>query len=137
MYIWLVFMIDALQTYVKWSHDDPLQTQLIIVYLFIAMLIWGICGEPYWQFMTVYVYEGAMLDNTDCFAGARYHSTHVDRVPLVEVLVTYRMKLGQTRANLLHQAHCIAGGASLMDSMWSFVCLSQSDRNLILSLYSF
>ena len=132
MYIWLVFMIDALLTYVKWSHDDPLQTELIIVYLFIAMLIWGIRGEPYWQFMDFYVYEGAMLDNLGGLVDARYHGTQVDRIALVEVLVTYCVKLGQTRANLLHQADCIAGGASLMDSMWSFVCLSQSDRKLIL-----
>ena len=125
-------MIDALLTYVKWSHDDLLQTQLIIVYLFIATLIWGIRGEPYWQFMDFYVYEGAMLDNLGGLADARYHGTQVDRIPLVEVLVTYCMKLGQTRAELLHQARRIAGDASLMDSMWSFVCVSQSDRKPIL-----
>ena len=72
-----------------------------------------------------------MLDNLGGLADARYHCTQVDGIALVEVLMIYCVKLGQTRADLLHQADCIAGGASLMDSMWSFVCLSQSDRKLI------
>ena len=95
------------------------------------MLIWGIFGEPYWQFMDFYVYEGAMLDNLGGLADARYHGTQVDRIPLVEFLVTYGMKLGQRRRNLLHEADRIAGDASLMDSMWSFVCVSQSDCKTI------
>ena len=95
------------------------------------MFIFSILGEPYWMMMPFYVYEGALLDNIGGLAEPRYNG-HSAGMPLMEWMLRFGSMVGQSRETLLFQARPIPADRSLLDSMWSFVCVSQSDRKPIL-----
>ena len=68
-----------------------------------------------------------MLDNIGGLCDPRYNGRLMENVSLMEYLIHYGVTFaGQPRDQLLRQATIAPEDASLLDSMWSSVCVCGS-----------
>ena len=98
--------------------------ELWLFLYFIAMPTYEIFGNPYWQFFEVYIFDHALLDNIGGLCDPRWNGRPVEGASLMEFLLHYGVNFArQPRDLLLQQATIAPEDASLLDSMWSSVCV--------------